>query len=326
MQEERTMNSPASALAAPALPGKVLVAVDRSAASREALAYASRIVAPGGAIGLVSVAENPRTLVPAGSLVQRALESARDELLRDAQQALADAVEALGGCGAQVETTAIDLSKHGGDVVHALLDAARTWRADLIVTGTHQNHGLLRWVEGAVSTPLARSSPCPLLIVPATDAGEVRSLPRRILFAIDSGEQATTALRFGVRFAAPDSVLRAIYVVDRVARLSGLSARAPSVAALEDAFANEGQRALDAAAPLLTQASREAGTELVFTESSGDDIAHTIVREAARWQADMIVMGTHGRRGLTRWILGSVAERVARLTPLPLLLVPPPRT
>ncbi|OLL31129.1 universal stress protein UspA [Burkholderia sp. SRS-W-2-2016] len=315
------MNSPLSASPTSTLPTKVLVALDRSTASQHALAYASRLVAPGGAIRLVSIAENPRTLVPAGSLVRSVLDAARDELLRDAHDALAAGVETLSGCDASVDTTAIDLAKSGGDVVHALLDAARAWQADLIVTGAHQHHGLLRWVEGTVSAPLARFAPCPILIVPAAADAQERPSLQRILFAVDGSEQASAALRYGVRFATPDTSLRAIYVVDRAERLSGLSARALSVTTLEDAFANEGVRVLGAARPVLTDASGGAGTELVLTERSGDDVAHAIVREAARWQADMIVMGTHGRRGVTRWLLGSVAERVARLTPVPLLLV-----
>jgi nucleotide-binding universal stress UspA family protein len=311
------MNSAVAERVAPALPGKILVAVDRSATSQHAIAYSGHIVAPGGIIRLVSVAENPRTLVPAGSLVSRALEAARAELLQDAHDALANAAEILTGYGVQVETEAIDLSTRGGDVVGALIDAAHAWGADLIVTGAHQHHGLLRWVEGAVAAPLARLSPCPILIVPATGNADACSLPRRILFAVDGSEQATQALRYGARFTTPDASVRAIYVVDRSVRLSDLV----PIDVLEDAFVDEGERALAAAGHLLSDVSGRSGTELVRTGRTGDDIAHAIVREAASWQADMIVMGSHGRRGMVRWMLGSVAERVARLTPVPLLLV-----
>jgi nucleotide-binding universal stress UspA family protein len=120
-----------------------------------------------------------------------------------------------------------------------------------------------------------------------------------------------------VRFTTPDASVRAIYVVDRSVRLSDLV----PIHVLEDAFVDEGERALAAAGHLLSDVSGRSDTELVRTERTGDDIAHAIVREAASWQADMIVMGSHGRRGMVRWMLGSVAERVARLTPVPLLLV-----
>ncbi|WP_233837765.1 universal stress protein [Paraburkholderia sp. ZP32-5] len=311
------MNSPVSARFASALPGKILLAVDQSVASQHAVAYASHIVAAGGIIRLVSIVENPRTLVPAGSLVRSALQAARDELLRDAHEALARAADVLAGHGIQVEKEAIDLAARGGDVVHALIDAADAWQPDLIVTGAHQHHGLLRWVEGAVSAPLARLSPCPILIVPATGNADAYALPRHILFAVDGSDQATQALRYGVRFSTPDTSLRAIYVVDRAVRLSDLV----PIDVLEDAFVDEGTRALAAAGPLLRVASGRSNVELVRTERTGDDVAHAIVREAASWQANMIVMGTHGRRGMVRWMLGSVAERVAHITPVPLLLV-----
>jgi nucleotide-binding universal stress UspA family protein len=48
------------------------------------------------------------------------------------------------------------------------------------------------------------------------------------------------------------------------------------------------------------------------------------VHDASGWHADMIVMGTHGRRGVTSWVLGSVARRVARIAPTPVLLVNAP--
>ncbi|XUW90467.1 universal stress protein [Burkholderia sp. M6-3] len=50
---------------------------------------------------------------------------------------------------------------------------------------------------------------------------------------------------------------------------------------------------------------------------------NVIVKEADHWRADLVVMGTHGRRGLSHWLLGSVASRVLRITQVPVLLVHP---
>ena len=55
--------------------------------------------------------------------------------------------------------------------------------------------------------------------------------------------------------------------------------------------------------------------------SGGRHASDVILDEAKRWRADLIVMGTHGRRGFNRLLLGSDAERVLRDTPVPLLLV-----
>jgi nucleotide-binding universal stress UspA family protein len=295
----------------------VLIAVDPSDASRHAIAYARNIVAPGGVVRLVSVAENPRTLVPTGALVGDALNLARAELLRDAADALAVASAAFAQCNVRIETEAIDLSRHGGDVVHALIDAAHTWQAELLVVGARQHHGLLRWIEGTVSGPLAKLSRCPILVVPAAYTVKAARLPERILFAIDGSRHAMEALHCGAWLATHDTHLRAIYVVDRAVRLSDFA----PIDVLENAFVDEGTQALAAAEPILAGASGRSSTALVRTAGSNDDIAHTIVREAGGWQADLIVMGTHGRRGVVRWMLGTVAGRVAHLTQIPLLLV-----
>jgi len=299
------------------LPDKVLIAVDSTVASERAVAYAKGLVAPGGQVLLVSVAENPRTLMPTGTFAGDMLETARDELLRDANQALTTARAAFAQSDVKLETEAIDLSKHGSDVTHALVDAARRWDAQLLVVGARQHHGLLRWVEGTVSTPLASLAQCPVLIVPAAYRAEAVRTPRRILFAVDASSQAAEALRAGLRFATHATAGRAIYVVDRAVRLSDFV----PIDVLEEAFVAEGTSTLAQLAPLLADRCGEASTSLVETNRTSDDVPHAIVREAHDWRADLIVMGTHGRRGPSRWMLGSVAERVGRLTETPLLLV-----
>ena len=61
--------------------------------------------------------------------------------------------------------------------------------------------------------------------------------------------------------------------------------------------------------------------ESVLLESSGGGAADLIVEQAKQWKADLIVMGTHGRRGLRRLALGSDAELVVRSSPVPVLLL-----
>jgi nucleotide-binding universal stress UspA family protein len=301
----------------PALPARVLVAVDDSRASRLAIAYARDILAHGGKLRLVSVAENPRTLVPTGRLAQDVMQRARAELLSDAADALEHAKEVFAECDVRIETELIDLSKRGGNVVDALVGSAVTWQADLLVAGARQHHGVLRWIEGTVSEPLAKLSRCPILIVPEHFDVELGRLPARILFALDASQPALEALRYGIRFATRETDLHAIYVVDRAMRVGGLL---PNLM-VENAFIEEGSATLAAAKPILERISARASTALVESESTGDDVAHAIVRAADNWHAELIVMGTHGRRGMARWILGSVAQRVAQLTHAPLLLV-----
>jgi nucleotide-binding universal stress UspA family protein len=311
------MNSTSSGDTIPTLPRRVLIAVDSSMASQQALAYARNILPVGAEVRLVSVAENPRTLFPTGRYVGQALDLARDELLRDAAEALDQAKAWMAQSDVHIETVVIDLSKHGGVVVDALVDAADSWSTDLLVVGARQHHGLQRWVEGTVSEPLTRRLRCPMLVVPENFSTKGDRLPERILFAVDGSPQSMYALQYGIRFATPDAHLRAVYVIDRAMRLSDFV----PVDALEAAFVDEGKHVLATAEPVLAGVSTQTTTALVRTGLTDDDVAHAIVREASGWDAQLIVMGTHGRRGMARWVLGSVAGRVAHITQTPLLLV-----
>jgi nucleotide-binding universal stress UspA family protein len=58
-----------------------------------------------------------------------------------------------------------------------------------------------------------------------------------------------------------------------------------------------------------------------MVETAGERVAELIVEQARQWPADVIVMGTHGRRGFNHLLMGSDAEAVIRLSPVPVLLV-----
>ncbi|GIX28657.1 MAG: universal stress protein [Burkholderiales bacterium] len=88
---------------------------------------------------------------------------------------------------------------------------------------------------------------------------------------------------------------------------------------LTEAFKREGETALARAENRAREAGVPAATELI--DAGGRRIPGAIVEEAARWPADLIVMGTHGRHGFEHLLLGSVAEGVARRSPIPVMLV-----
>jgi nucleotide-binding universal stress UspA family protein len=188
--------------------------------------------------------------------------------------------------------------------------------------GARHHRGLLRWVEGTVSEPLARRADSSLLLVPDSTRVRTDRAPQRILFALDGSARSLGALRMGLQLASADAQLRAIYVVDRAVHLFD---SAP-VKMLEGAFLEEGRVTLDLAAQIFADEGRTAETALVETHRSGDDVPHAIIRDAQQWDADLLVVGTHGRRGIARWFLGSVAARTLRLADTPVLLarVPEP--
>jgi nucleotide-binding universal stress UspA family protein len=142
---------------------------------------------------------------------------------------------------------------------------------------------------------------------------------RKILVPIDSSSTAALGLREAIRLAKNQSAaLRVIHVVDRTAIIgvaeAGMNPR-PVLAKL----ARSGRAVLEAARRSAKKLGVEA--EVVLREPLSKRVADEVLSEAKKWRADLIVMGTHGRRGLRRLVLGSDAEQIVRLAEVPVLLV-----
>ncbi|MEW9898835.1 universal stress protein [Chitinivorax sp. PXF-14] len=142
---------------------------------------------------------------------------------------------------------------------------------------------------------------------------------QRILVPVDDSETSHRALDEAGKFAKDQrAVLRLVSVID-LAQFSWGGAEFLDTSDLQASLREAGKKTLEAAQERLKADGVEAETALV--ETWGGRIAGLVVEEATRWQADVIVMGTHGWTGLDHLILGSVAEGVVRITPVPVLLV-----
>lgn len=106
-----------------------------------------------------------------------------------------------------------------------------------------------------------------------------------------------------------------IYVADETLASCGSVAGVD----LKEALFRAGGEIIDQALNRVRRAGLEAKSAIA--ETTGRRIENLIVEDARSWAADLIVIGTHGRRGVDRLMLGSVAEGVARLSPVPVLLV-----
>ena len=107
-------------------------------------------------------------------------------------------------------------------------------------------------------------------------------------------------------------------MVNEFYAFASLDGFAPGVD-LVPALREGGQRILAKAKAAAEKEGIRAKT--LLRETLGGPAADTIVRDARRQRADLIVLGTHGRRGLRRLVLGSDAEAVVRSSPVPVLLV-----
>ncbi|CAJ0858960.1 Putative universal stress protein [Ralstonia sp. LMG 32965] len=143
---------------------------------------------------------------------------------------------------------------------------------------------------------------------------------KKILVAIDGSETSKLALAEAVRLAkAFQSTIRAVYIVDSPAMLFDVGYYDPTE--LRKSFIEAGTALLADTAATLTSAGLQQETVLVETQSVGEDVAGALQGEAARSGADVVVIGTHGRRGLAHAMLGSVAEKFIRQATTPVLLV-----
>ncbi|OGA29870.1 MAG: universal stress protein [Betaproteobacteria bacterium RIFCSPLOWO2_12_61_14] len=142
---------------------------------------------------------------------------------------------------------------------------------------------------------------------------------QRILVPIDGSTTSERALQEAIRLAEGKAQLRVAYVLEEIFPLDTEGYAFIDYAALQEAVRHTGERTLAQAAEKARQSGMTAETALL--DAKGKRIAGVIKDDALHWQADLIVIGTHGRSGLSRLLLGSVAEGVARDAPVPVLLI-----
>ncbi len=142
----------------------------------------------------------------------------------------------------------------------------------------------------------------------------------RILVPYDGSATSIEALDEAVRLARLcSSRLRVIHVVDPLLYITGFEVGAVYANEILPGLLAAGDEMLRKACDPIAAQGLALESEVI--QSSGERVARIIVEQAALWSADLIVIGTHGRRGVDRVLMGSDAELVARTSPVPVLLV-----
>jgi len=144
----------------------------------------------------------------------------------------------------------------------------------------------------------------------------------RILIAVDGSPTSEHALQHAISLAKGlSAALRVVHIVDM-----GVLPLGPELAIdignILKARRAAGEQVHKMARETCDAAGVEAEIRLVETGTPTQRIATVIAEEAAAWPADLVVTGTHGRTGVQRMLLGSVADGIARVLPVPVLLVP----
>jgi len=217
-------------------------------------------------------------------------------------------------------------------VAEALVDAGVAGGCDLVVMGTHGRTGLPRLLMGSVAERMTRLAPTPLLLVRGTD--QKPRLFQHILVAIDGSAYSELALQHADQLAGVlEARLTVVHVVADLAQLYQRAGRAwmfTDQQQLHAQLSGEQQRLREQGELTLQNAIRRCRhsqqVQGVLREAGQHLIGERIRELASEEEAELIVMGTQGRTGLRKFLLGSVAEDVAQHGRQPILLVRNPAT
>lgn len=143
---------------------------------------------------------------------------------------------------------------------------------------------------------------------------------QRILIAVDGSDLSNHALREAIALAqSQHAALRIVHVADEVTL--NWEGEYADMSEILESFRESGRRVLEKAQNIAREAGMEHEAKLLEIQTFGHRISDMILEEAKDWPADLIVVGTHGRRGLHAVLLGSVSDGVARRATVPVLLV-----
>jgi nucleotide-binding universal stress UspA family protein len=299
----------------------ILVPLDGSQFAEEALPLALRIANRAGAsLEILRVRE--LYALQDSHACWAPYDPAAEAAFKQQEQAYLDAlVERLQTIAAVPVTCALV----GGLVEGAILRRARTKPADLIVMTTHGRGPLTRFWLGSLADDLVRHGPTPILLVRPQEAPhELRPKPtsRRVLIPLDGSELAERVLEPATALGSlVDAEYTLVRAVEPHSFLDGCAVMAEP-GAIEKAREQRtavAQTYLDGVAERLRIKGLCVHTQVVVGESA----AAAVLAVARDQNIDLVAIATHGRGGLTRLLLGSVADKIIRRTFTPVLVYRP---
>jgi nucleotide-binding universal stress UspA family protein len=299
--------------------GPIVVPLDGSELAERALPLASDLARRAGTgLELVHV-HVPIAADPIHVEGLPVLDEHMHPLRREHERAYLEKVRGRLDPGLSARTTLLD-----GPIAAALAGHARATGAWLIALTTHGRGGVERAWLGSVADELARVSPVPLLLVRPDPAS--RATVQRIVVPLDGSDMSEAILRHAgplARLAGAEIVLL------EVVRPIGAAVWLPEGAIMASTVPEEDllrQQEQGASAYLQRTAAGLAasGVRARASVEVATSVASAVLRAAEAEKADLIAMATHGRSGLARLALGSVADKVVRGSHVPVLLVRPP--
>jgi nucleotide-binding universal stress UspA family protein len=217
----------------------------------------------------------------------------RKEMENRGEQIAPLAVERLKDVGIPAEVVVTR-----GDARHLIAFFARKWSSDLIFVRAHVRKDFAHWMLGSVARALVMTAPCTVQIVRDAGDGRTQTLhsARRVLLGTDGSEHSAAAAEALARRPWPEGSQFRIVSVEEPWAIKSSRVR----------HNEQAQEAVSSAEQVLASAGLKA--TVVVLSGNPKEI---ILEEARNWDADLIVVGSHGRRGVKRFLLGSVSESVA---------------
>ena len=234
----------------------------------------------------------------------------------DAAQKFVQAVaERLNGRG--IRATALAVEGYPGACI---VEEAEKLDADFIFVGSHGHSGFFQFLAGSIAKAVVQNAPCSVEIVrhPKRDKEHSGQFPAgapeglRILLATDGSDYSTAAARsIATRPWPAGTEVRIISIVEEIVAAADPWYAAGAVAErVREEAAKASQEAVGIAQAIIAEAGIKS--DIAVLEGSPKK---RIVEEAKEWDANLVVVGSHGRRGLTHYLLGSVSEAVAMHAP-----------
>lgn len=273
---------------------KLLMALDGSTGSEAVVREAASRPWPEGSECCVLTAIDPFFFTKSPLPLKEAKE--------DAQRTLDGYAEDLKRTGMRLSTEILMENPR-----HGISKAASEWNAELILMGSHGRGAFVRLLMGSTAQAVLRHAGCSVEIV---REGQRKSGAMHVLVPTDGSDCAEGALRAVAARPWPEGTEIRVICVPEVPVLAGAYPYYPPELVLEVAEANDthAKEAAEKGATIL----RKAGlcvTETVMEPRESP--VRAVLAMADLWSADLIVLGSHGRRGFDRYVMGSVSESVA---------------
>jgi nucleotide-binding universal stress UspA family protein len=205
-----------------------------------------------------------------------------------------------------------------GSIGPEILRTARSLTADLIVMGTHGRSGFEHSLLGSVAENVLRHAPCPVLTVPRR-AQEPTVVPfKNILCAIDFSHDSQHALELSRSLA--QAAAGRLVLVHSLEQFSGMESKVTAhfnVSEFRRTFEREAKQRLEALVPANARTGCEVSVLVVHGRASRE-----VLRVAAAYEADLIVLGVHGRNVVDLTLFGSTTQHVLHRAEIPVLTVP----